>query len=139
MPTDERLKLMPFPDPAAGGKSEQPLRLELEVPPRIYMSEDTSAIKIGVWDAANHCWSTDPIGEQLQFIKESRLIKFVSSKFAPMAILQSRCTDYPYENWWLRCIDDNTALLDLWTKRVKLIFEIKPLTLKLIENKIPEL
>lgn len=39
----------------------------------------------------------------------------------------------------MRCINDTTALLDLWTKRTKLTFEIKPLSLKLIENKIPEL
>ena len=47
--------------------------------------------------------------------------------------------DYPYQNWWLRCINEETALLDLWTKRVHLVFEIRPLSLRLIENEIPEL
>jgi hypothetical protein len=47
--------------------------------------------------------------------------------------------DYPYQNWWLRCINEETALLDLWTKRVHLVFEITPLSLRLIENEIPEL
>ena len=56
-----------------------------------------------------------------------------------MALLQSRCTDYPYQDWKLRCISEDVAILDLQTKRVKLIFEIKPLTIKLIECEIPEL
>ena len=60
-------------------------------------------------------------------------------KFAPIALLQSRCTDYPYKNWWLRCINNETALLDLWTKRLKLVFEIGPLYLKLVRNDEPEL
>lgn len=54
-------------------------------------------------------------------------------------MLQSRCMDYPYQNWWLRCIDESTALLDLWTKRIKLVFEIGPMYLKLIDNAVPEL
>lgn len=49
-----------------------------------------------------------------------------------MAMLQSRCTDYPYQSWKLRCIDNDVALLDLETKRLKLVFEISPLQLKLV-------
>jgi len=37
-----------------------------------------------------------------------------------MAMLQSRCMDYPYQDWKLRCIEDELALLDLTTKRIKL-------------------
>lgn len=56
-----------------------------------------------------------------------------------MAMLQSRCMDYPYQNWWLRCVSEDVAILDLWTKRIKLVFEISPLQIKLIECDIPEL
>lgn len=49
-----------------------------------------------------------------------------------MAMLQSRCTDYPYVSWKLRCTDNETALLDLQTKRLSLKFEITPLQLKLV-------
>ena len=56
-----------------------------------------------------------------------RKIKFTTLKFAPMAMLQSRCTDYPYQSWKLRCIANDVALLDLETKRLKLVFEISPL------------
>ena len=56
-----------------------------------------------------------------------------------MAMLQSRCTDYPYQSWKLRCIDNDVALLDLETKRLKLIFEISPLQLKLVNCEEPAL
>ena len=69
---------------------------------------------------------------------EKRLIKFTTLKFAPMAMLQSRCTDYPYLGWRLRCIkggyEDPIALLDIETKRLNLTFEISALQLKLINN-----
>jgi hypothetical protein len=71
--------------------------------------------------------------------KKDRQILFTTQKLAPMAMLQSRCMDYPYQNWWLRCTNEETALLDLWTKRVHLVFEITPLSMRLIENDIPEL
>lgn len=47
--------------------------------------------------------------------------------------------DYPYEDWKLRCIDEEVALLDLKTKRLLLQFEIAPLAIKLVNNNIPEL
>lgn len=48
-------------------------------------------------------------------------------------MLQSRCTDYPYRGWKLRCIDSDRALLDLQTKRIDLQFEIGSLYLKLVK------
>jgi len=54
-------------------------------------------------------------------------------------MLQSRCLDYPYQDWKLRCIDEETALLDLQTKRMLLVFEIGPLYLKLVECSAKEL
>ena len=56
---------------------------------------------------------------------------FSTTKFAPMAVLQSRCMDYPYVNWRLRCIADDTCILGLYTKRLKLVFEITPLAVQL--------
>ena len=54
-------------------------------------------------------------------------------KFAPMAMLQSRCTDYPFVDWKLRCVSEDVAMLDLKTKRLNLVFEISPLQLKLVK------
>lgn len=58
-----------------------------------------------------------------------------------MALLQSRCTDYPYKDWWFRCVEPDKAILTIWTKRLKMIFEITPLYLTFVDTNIdtPEL
>jgi len=55
-----------------------------------------------------------------------------------MAYLQSRCTDYPYKRWNLRCIENERAILDIETKRINMTFEIGPDYLMLIEKTDPE-
>lgn len=97
-------------------------------------------MKIGVWDSAKSEWSTDYIafGKE-ESKKDNRQILFTTTKFAPMAMLQSRCMDYPYQNWKLRCTAEDLAVLDLYTKRIMLRFEISPLTIKLVDCDIPEL
>jgi len=60
-------------------------------------------------------------------------------KLAPMAFLQSRCSDYPYKKWKLRCIANDKAILDIETKRLTLSFEISSMYVKLIERTDSEL
>lgn len=96
------------------------------------MSEDTAEVKIAIWDDVNEVWSHEHTGEVAAFNFEKRLIKFTTLKFAQMAMLQSRCTDYPYLGWRLRSIAggknvDPIALLDIETKRLNLTFEISSL------------
>lgn len=55
-----------------------------------------------------------------------------------MAYLQSRCTDYPYKKWKLRCIDEQVAILDVETKRINVTFEIGANYAMLIEKTDPE-
>lgn len=45
--------------------------------------------------------------------------------------------DYPYKDWRLRCINEETVVLDVYTKRLKLVFEITPLTVKLCWCGVP--
>lgn len=135
---EERLRNVPYPDPSVS-LVEQPVEVIYKLPPYVYTTEDATNVKIGVWDESTGSWNTDFISGDLSFNKTTREVRFSTVKFAPMAMLQSRCTDYPYQNWWLRCIDQEKALLDIWTKRTHLIFEIGPLYLKLVENDAPEL
>lgn len=58
---------------------------------------------------------------------------------APIAFLQSRCTDYPYVGWKLRAIEDEKAILDIKTMRITLVFEVGPKYMKLIDNTDPVL
>ena len=72
--------------------------------------------------------------------QENRIVTFKTQKFAPIAMLQSRCTDYPYKDWRFRCIEDQKAFLTIFTKRgLPLRFEIGPLYVKLVENEIEPL
>lgn len=140
LPVSERLSKQPFPESAAGNAIETPVEVSFKIPPYLFIGDDITALKIGVWDSAKEEWSTDYIafGKE-DSKKDARQILFTTTKFAPMAMLQSRCMDYPYQNWWLRCVAPDLALLDLWTKRIQLKFEISPLVLKLVKCDIPEL
>jgi cancer susceptibility candidate protein 1 len=137
-PVNERLVNLPFPEQQSANSIETPLEVSFKIPDYVYIGDDITAFKIAVWDKGEWCTDYISFGKD-EAKKESRQIHFTTTKFAPMAMLQSRCMDYPYQNWWLRCISEDTALLDLWTKRMKLIFEISPLHLKLIECDVPEL
>lgn len=77
-------------------------------------------------------WSTPEIDEFL-LDSQTRKLEFTTRKLAQMAILQSRCTDYPYKRWKLRCVENQKALLDIETKRgLQLTFEIGPEYLKFL-------
>lgn len=140
LPVEERLNNFPFPESSAANAIETPVEVSFKIPANVFIGDDITALKIGVWDSNKNEWSTDYInfGKE-ESKKDARQINFTTTKFAPMAMLQSRCMDYPYENWWLRCTSEEVCLLDLWTKRVHLTFEIQPLTIKLIDCEIPEL
>jgi cancer susceptibility candidate protein 1 len=59
--------------------------------------------------------------------------------FGPIAYLQSKTTDFPYDSWYLRCIEDQVALLSIVTKRINVQIQIHPLYVKLIDMEQPEL
>lgn len=141
LPTEERLKNIPFPDPSVN-LIDTPVEVIFKIPEKVYVGEDATSFKIGVWDSETQAWSTDFIGQitkEGENKKDPRQVHFTTTKFAPIAFLQSRCMDYPYQNWWLRCIEDETAILDIWTKRIRLTFKIGALNMQLIDNSIPEL
>ena len=45
---------------------------------------------------------------------------------APFAFLLSRCTDYPYLGFKLRCVSNEKAVLDIESKRDTFRFHIYP-------------
>ena len=63
----------------------------------IYMHEEDDTIKLAVWDEERKDWFTDYIvANKILYNKEKRLIQFPTKKFAPIAMLKSRITDFPY-------------------------------------------
>lgn len=90
---------------------------------------------MAVWNVETEKWDINMIGGDCEFKPGPRQIAFTTTHFQPIAMLQSRCTDYPYKHWKLRCIENEKAILDLQTRRdLKLIFEIGPLYLRLINS-----
>ncbi len=90
---------------------------------------------MGVWDEKENDWNEEYI-EDLSYM--DKLLKFKTMKLAPMAFIQSRCTDYPYNRWELRCIENEKAILEVETKRITMVFEIGTTYVKLIERKEEE-
>lgn len=100
---------------------------------------DTDEHRVAVWDELQEIWSTDYI-EDLEFNKKDKQLVFSTRKFAPIAYIQPKCTDFPYDSWYIRCFTDQIALLSIVTKRnIKVNIEIHPLFVKLIEMPQPEL
>ena len=75
----------------------------------------------------------------MKFDKVRRHLEYKTIKLAPMTYAIDRCIDYPYKSWYLRCVAQNKAILDIVTKRTTFVFEITPGEVRLIEKMDPEL
>lgn len=105
--------------------------------PEYVFTTENDDVKVGVWDEKDQVWQTELI-DDLFYDRTARKLEFTTRKLAQMAYLQSRCTDYPYKRWNLRCIENERAILDIETKRINMTFEIGPDYLMLIEKTDPE-
>ena len=131
----DRLRNIPYPDPTTQIQTD-PIAITFNLPDYVFTTENDD-VKVGVWDDKEQQWQTELI-DDLFYDRTARKLEFTTRKLAQMAYLQSRCTDYPYKRWKLRCIENERALLDIETKRVGLTFEIGPDYLMLIEKTDPE-
>lgn len=127
---NECLEEIPYPDPNLAVQAE-PVACIYKLPPYVFIT-DNDENKVGVWDEKSQTWMTDYI-EDLNYNKGTRELVFNTRKFAPFAYLQSKCTDFPYDSWYLRCIADQVALLTIQTKRITVNIEIHPLFVKLVD------
>jgi cancer susceptibility candidate protein 1 len=130
---EDRLRNIPYPDPSSQLASPDPISIQFLLPEYVFVSENDD-IRVGVWDEKEKVWSTAEI-DDLQLDKSSRKLEFVTRKLSQMAFLQSRCTDYPYKRWKLRCTENQKAVLDIETRRgLNLSFEIGPEYLMLLQD-----
>lgn len=127
---EDRLRNIPYPDPLSQIQPD-PISIQFFLPDYVFVTEHDD-IRVGVWDEKEKVWSTAEIDE-IQLDKSSHRLDFATKKLAQMAFLQSRCTDYPYRRWKLRCVENQKALLDIETRRgLQLVFEIGPEYLMLL-------
>ncbi len=141
---EDRLRNIPYPDPSSHGIPTDSVMITFKLPDTIYIHKDDE-VKIGCWDEKEGNWIFDFYEENsLKFDVTEKIVSVATFRFAPIASLQSRCTDYPYKKWKLRSIAHETAILDIVTKRdIHLFFEIcngeSKSYIKLIENTDAEL
>eukprot|EP00347_Sterkiella_histriomuscorum_P021634 403333299 len=131
----DRLKNIPYPDPTTQIQTD-PIAITYNLPDYVFTTENDD-VKVAVWDEKEQLWQTELIDDIL-YDRTARKLEFTTRKLAQMAYLQSRCTDYPYKKWKLRCVENEKAILDIETKRLTLTFEIGPDYLMLIEKTDPE-
>jgi len=94
-------------------------------------------LRVAAWDPKTG-WTSDNIDE-IKYDFEKKLLTFSTLRLAPLALVQDRCTDYPYASWELRCIEEQKAILDIKGKRQNLRFEIGPSYVMLKNRNEPEL
>lgn len=56
---EERLRKIPFPD--ASHTEQIPVECVFILPKTVFTSDDTSNVKIAIWDRTNKCWTSEPI------------------------------------------------------------------------------
>lgn len=86
LPLADRLRKIPFPDPTLN-TVDSPVEMVYYLGPHVYLGDSLADARIKVWDADKQQWSTDYVGETLDFDKEARTIGFTTTKFAPTALL----------------------------------------------------
>lgn len=134
----DMLKLRQYPDPAANNQNVDAISVKFTIPSYVFIDESRENIEVGWWDADNQVWQLDDFND-MKINKTTHQVSFQTARLAPFAYLQSRCTDYPYESWKLRCIEPEVALLDVQGKRISLTFEIGADYVQLIERDDAEL
>lgn len=80
------------------------------LPSYLYIHEKDKP-RVAVFDK-DKGWTSEHIDE-LKFDTEKKQLTFNTNRLAPIAYIQERCTDYPYQSFKLRCIEDDKAILDI--------------------------
>lgn len=61
LPIEERLKNSPFPESTGGNNIENPVEVSFKIPSHVFVGDDITALKIGVWSYEAQEWQTDYI------------------------------------------------------------------------------
>lgn len=83
---EQRLRNIPYPDPAAHSANELPVEIKFYLPTNIYI-ESVTEVKIAVWNKEKGEWTQEFTGEVAGFKFDERLVKFSTVRYAPMAML----------------------------------------------------
>ncbi len=97
----------------------------IEIPKYVYLKGvELGTIRVGKYDTKTFSWVFLEGSDYSKFNQENSTFEFYSNELGIYSLLLPRSIFFPYESWYLRCINKNTAILDLVTPRLKLVFEI---------------
>lgn len=137
-PLDELLAPKPYPVNEALLANILPLRMSYQMPSYVYLSQ-TEDLNVAWWDSSVGDWTNRDVTE-VAYDNTTKILNFKIKKLAPMALLMSRTTDFPYKHWFIRAVSDEKVMLDIEGKRMNFSFVITPGKLEFVDrNGIPEL
>ncbi len=87
------------------------IQFKVELAQNVYI-KDLDSVIIGRYEEENGKWSMHNI-DMPDFSKEKKIVTFYCNELANFSILLERKIFFPYKNWYLRCTDEKTAVLDL--------------------------
>jgi cancer susceptibility candidate protein 1 len=99
--TNDTLIHSPYP---ATGTIAEPVQVKYFLPKTVFIHPDDTHT-VGVWDDEKQEWSTEYVSD-LEYSPDECKLEFSLTKFAPVAYLQQKTTDYPYDSWYIRSTGD---------------------------------
>jgi len=96
------------------------IQFQIDLADCVYL-KDLDNVIIGRYEDESGRWSMHNI-DMPKFFKEKKYVQFYCNELANFSILLERRIFFPYKSWYLRCIDENTAVLDLESKKIFIHF-----------------
>lgn len=118
----EVVTVHPYPGKLQEGDVALPFRVTYTIPSHVLLNGDEKPL-YGWWDDVNGEWCTDDIFAA-EFDAKTREVVVQISKTKPFSVIQPRALDFPYREWGLRPLNNNTVLLTLQGSRFDCSFEI---------------
>lgn len=88
---------MPYPDNNANMQNVVAFKVQYNIPPYLFMMVGQEApYKVAYFDLSLNVWNHTECIEEVKYEPEKRMLTFNTTKLAPYAYIQDRCTEYPY-------------------------------------------
>lgn len=87
------------------------IRYKIELNKNVFI-KNLDHILIGKYHEESSNWTFDNI-DNVEFNKENKSVYFYLNELIPYSILLERKIFFPYKSWYLRCLNENTAVLEV--------------------------
>ncbi len=92
------------------------IQFKIELAHNVFI-KDLDSVIIGRYEEESGKWSMNNIDmPDFSSLKEKKTVTFYCNELTNFGILLERRIFFPYKSWYLRCINEKTAVLDLESK-----------------------